>query len=141
MVSQTFFGRCLVVGLSFGMFFTEASAAVAAKPVVAIPSTVLKTASTASQTTASTFELLKPDDIVPEILNRGLRPTVKKVAIKKLLRLGEKEDQYYLGIKIGAITHGQFVQTRTKKMLKPCGPFKKMEFRFLPTDGIQQWKF
>lgn len=140
MVSQTFFGGCLVVVLSMGMFLTEASATVASKPVAVI-TTVSKTAAPTSDTTAPTFELLKPDDIVPEILNLGLKPTVKKVAINKLLRLGEKEDQYYLGIKIGAITHGQFVQTRTKKMLKPCGPFKKMEFRFLPTDGIQQWKF
>ncbi|WP_413290712.1 hypothetical protein [Bdellovibrio sp. HCB337] len=51
---------------------------------------------------------LNAKDVVPEIVDLGIQPTVLKITPARLQKLSYKEDQYILQITIGRITADQF---------------------------------
>jgi hypothetical protein len=65
----------------------------------------------AAQSLAALQEL-NPLDVVPEIVAIGIQPKVQKISIKKLSRLSDPLDQYYLNIKIGSVSPEQFIQLK-----------------------------
>lgn len=58
----------------------------------------------------SAKELLNAASVVPEITALGIRAQVEKLVDPRFAQLRENEDKYYLNIKLGRLSQGQFAQ-------------------------------
>lgn len=57
---------------------------------------------------AGAREQLNPADVVPEIVNAGIHAEVTKYTDPRFANLNEAEDRYYLDIRLGKLSRGQY---------------------------------
>lgn len=56
---------------------------------------------------------LPANKIVPELISLGLRPIVRKMVDKRLLKLENQEDQYFLEVRLGKLTKNEFEKLKS----------------------------